>query len=354
LGAKALHTAIAGKFVFSLGDFNMRDFFVLFAFGLFFSGCGGSSDSQAGKELDGIRTIAVIPKGTSHAFWKSVHEGARQAGEEYGVRVLWDGPQRETEIDRQRAILENMLNQDAVGVAIAPLDEQGMARPIQQVIRRGIPVVIFDSDVNAEGYVSFVATDNEAGGGLAGQRMNTVLRERGVESAGIMVLRYAEGSGSTLRRENGFINQVNDSGHKIEAQQFTDGTPEGALTVASNMLSGLVEDGKLSVQGIFASNESTSVGLLRALDRLARSGVDISEVVVVGFDSSPDLLSALESGMFDALVVQNPRRMGYLAVQTLVKHLDGINVEPAIDTGAELITRENLDTPNIRMLIGRE
>lgn len=320
------------------------------------SGCGRDPEPQAHVEsqAERARTIAVIPKGTSHAFWKSVEDGARQAGEEFGVTILWDGPQRETEIDRQRAILENMLNQDADAVAIAPLDEQGMARPIQNVIRRGVPVVIFDSNVNAEGYVSFVATDNEVGGGLGGLRMNAILKERGVDAADIMVLRYAEGSGSTLRREKGFVDRVSDAGHNIVAQQFTDGTPEGALSVASNMLSGLVEDGKLTVQGIFASNESTSMGLLRALDRLARTGVDLSETVVVGFDSSPDLVAALESGVFDALVVQNPKRMGYLAVQTLVAHLDGESVETSIDTGAELVVKESLVTPMIRELLGLE
>lgn len=328
----------------------MRNLMLMMMLAVVLNGCGNRTETEGGS--GGVRKIAVIPKGTSHAFWKSVEAGARQAGEEFGVEILWDGPQKETEIDRQRAILENMLNQDAAAVAIAPLDEQGMARPIQNVIRQGVPVVIFDSNVDAEGYVSFVATDNEVGGGLGGLRMNAVLAERGVEAAQIMVLRYSEGSGSTLRREKGFVDRVTEAGHTVVAEQFTDGTPEGALTVASNMLAGLVSEGRLTVQGIFASNESTSVGLLRALERLGRTGVDVSGTVVVGFDSSPDLVAALESGAFDALVVQNPKRMGYLAVQTLVAHLDGEPVEAAIDTGAELVVKESLATPMIRELLG--
>jgi len=292
--------------------------------------------------VDRTPTIAVIPKGTSHAFWKSVEAGARDAGREFGVDILWDGPQRETEIDRQRAILESMIHQGADAVAIAPLDEQGMARPIQNVIRAGTPVVIFDSNVAAEGYLSFVATDNEVGGGLAGLRMNARLADLGITAARLVMLRYAEGSGSTLRREKGFTERVTEAGHTLVAQQFTDGTPEGALTVATNMLAGLVEDGKLNVHGIFASNESTSIGLLRALDRLGRTGVDVSGTVVIGFDSSSDLVAALEQGRFDALVVQNPRRMGYLAVKTLVEHLNGEAVAAQIDTGAELIVKDML------------
>lgn len=317
-------------------------------FALWLSACG------SGENLDvaSRRRIAVIPKGTSHAFWQAVEVGARDAAIEHGVDILWDGPQTETEIDRQRAILENMLNQDAVAVAIAPLDEQGMARPIENVIRRGVPVVIFDSDVNAEGYISFVATDNEAGGGLAGQRMAARLGQRGVEGGRLMVLRYAEGSGSTLRREQGFTDAVTEAGHQVVAQQFTDGTPEGALTVATNMLSGYVDDGRLQLDGIFASNESTSMGLLRALGRLSRSGVDVSETTIIGFDSSIELADALETGLFDALVVQNPRRMGFLAVDTLVRHMDGEDVEPLIDTGAELVLQEDLTDAGVRALLG--
>lgn len=314
-------------------------------------GCGGRESADSGGDE---RVIAVIPKGTSHAFWKSVEAGAREAGAEFGVRILWDGPQLETEIDRQRAILESMINQDADAVAIAPLDEQGMARAVQRVIQQGIPVVIFDSNVNAEGFLSFVATDNEAGGGLGGARMNAQLAEAGVDTARLMMLRYSEGSGSTLRREKGFSDAVTAAGHEIVAQQFTDGTPEGALTVASNMLTGLVADGRLTVHGIFASNESTSIGLLRALDRLARTGVDVSDTVVIGFDSGPELVSAVEQGAFDALVVQNPRRMGYLAVETLVRHLDGEDVDGVIDTGAVLVHAGNLAEDEIQALVAPE
>jgi ribose transport system substrate-binding protein len=296
--------------------------------------------------------IAVIPKGTSHAFWKAVEAGAREAGSDFDVEILWDGPQKETEIDRQRAILEGMVNLGAAGIAIAPLDEKGMARPIESVIRKKIPVVIFDSNVDAQGYLGFVATDNEQAGRLAGQRM--VERLGGKAGARLVVLRYAEGSGSTLRREKGFIDAVTAAGHQVVAQQYTDGTPEGAQTVAVNMLAGLVENGVLKADGIFASNESTSVGMLRALDRMGKSGVDVAKTPFVGFDSGADLVDGLRDGRIDALVVQNPRRMGYLAVETLVKHLRGDTVAATIDTGAEVVTRERLDVPAIRALVGLE
>jgi len=311
------------------------------------AGCGGGSSTEEGK--DSTVKVAVIPKGTSHAFWKSVEAGARKAGEAYGVEILWDGPQKETETVRQRGILESMVNVGAAGIAIAPLDENAMAPPIQRVIDQEIPVVIFDSNVNAKGFVSFVATDNEEGGRIAGRRMVEKLGE--TQNAKLMIVKYGEGSGSTLRREKGFREIVTDAGHDIVAEQFTDGTPEGALSVATNMMTGLVSEGTLQLDGIFASNESTAMGLLRALDRLSNSGVDVSGTNVIGFDSSPDLVKAIESGLFDGVVVQNPERMGYLAVESVVKTLNGEEVEEVQDTGAKLVTKEGLADPELRKLV---
>ncbi len=300
---------------------------------LLISACGKKPEADAESTK-----IAVIPKGTSHAFWKSVEAGARKAGEQHDVEILWDGPQKETEIDRQRSILESMIQRGAAAVAIAPLDEKGMSRPIQSVIDSEVPVVIFDSNVDAKGFLSFVATDNEQGGRMAGERMLASLD--GKEGATLLIVKYAEGSGSTLRREKGFRDAVTDAGHRIVDEQFTDGTPEGALSVASNMLTPLVKDGKLEVDGIFASNESTAMGLLRAAQRLNSSGVDVSGTVFIGFDSSPDLEAAIESGLFDALVVQDPERMGFLAVESLVKALAGEELPEIQDTGARLIIKE--------------
>jgi len=314
---------------------------------LLLAGCGGEKPTAEGEEAK--LKVAVIPKGTSHAFWKSVETGAREAGEQYGVEVMWDGPQKETETVRQRGILESMVNLGAAGVAIAPLDENAMAPPIKRVIDQGLPVVVFDSNVNAEGFVSFVATDNEEGGRIAGRRM--VEKLEGREGAKLMIVKYGEGSGSTLRREKGFREIVTEAGHTVVAEQFTDGTPEGALSVATNMMTGLVSDGALQLDGIFASNESTAMGLLRALSRLSNSGVDVSGTVVIGFDSSPDLVKAIESGLYDAVVVQNPERMGFLAVESLVKTLKGEEVAAVQDTGAKLVTKEGLEDPELRKLV---
>ncbi len=296
--------------------------------------------------------IGVIPKGTSHAFWKAVEAGAREAGDDFEVDIHWDGPGTESGIARQRAILEGMVHLGVAAIAIAPLDELGMARSIESVIRMKIPVVVFDSNVEAQGSVSYVSTDNEQGGRLAGQRM--VERLGGITPARLVILRHQDGGGITLRREKGFTDVVTAAGHRIVAQQHTDGTPGGAQTVAVNMLASLVENGALKADGIFASSESSSVGMLRALERMEKSGVDVSSVAFIGFDGGTDLVAGLREGRMDSLVVQNPRRMGYLVVESLAKHLRGENVEAAMGIGAELVTRDSLDVPMIRVLIGLE
>ena len=319
------------------------------------AGCGErgstpSAESTGDGASGGYRyTLAVIPKGTMHEFWKTVEIGARQAGKDLNVEIKWDGPTAETEHDRQQAILDAMVNTGVNGVAIAPTDQQALKRPVERVIDRGIPVVVFDSNLNTDRYVSFVATDNKKGGTLAGRKLVELM---GAAGGKVILLRYTEGSGSTLNREQGFLEAVTKQGGiEVVDKQFTDGSTAGALTVATNMLSRLVENNELPVEGIFASNLPTSLGMLDALDRLRKQGVKV-HAKFVGFDSSKKLVNGLKAGQIDALVVQNPKRMGYLAVQTLVDHLEGKPVEKFVDTGVEVVTKSRLSEPAIRDLVG--
>lgn len=320
-------------------------------------GCSASQDARPGRGPSGSPkerklTLAVIPKGTVHEFWKTVEQGVRQAASELEIDVKWEGPTNETEHDRQRSIVDNMVSLDVDGIALAPTDEKALVRPVKAATAQGIPVLIYDSELSAEqgkDYVSFVASDNEKGGRMAGEHMIQLLGSGGGR---VIVLRYTEGSGSTLRREKGFLDTVQNAANiQVVDQQYTDGSTAGAQTTATNMLNRLVADGQLQLDGIFASNLATSLGMQSALDRLIKQGTKVS-VKFIGFDASDKLLRGLEDGRLDALVVQNPRRMGYLAVETLVRHIRGESIQPYIDTGLELVTRDNLREPETRALLG--
>lgn len=291
-------------------------------------------------------TIAVIPKGTTHEFWKSIHAGALKAGKELDVDVLWKGPLREDDREEQIKVVEDMITRGVSGIVLAPLDDTALRLPVRNAVRSGIPVVIIDSDLKSQDHVSFVATDNFKGGKLGGEHLAKLLGGKGK----VVMLRYQEGSASTMNREQGFLDamKTHPDIQLVSANQYGGATTETAYKASENLLAPLkTAEGKLTIDGIFCPNESTTFGMLRAL----QDGGLAKKVKFVGFDASAKLVEALKKGEIDALVVQNPMRMGYLGVKTMVEHLQGNKVEKRVDTGVALVTAENMSEPEIKDVI---
>jgi ribose transport system substrate-binding protein len=295
---------------------------------------------------DGGVTVAVIPKGTSHVFWQSIHAGAEKAAQELGVSVAWRGPLREDDRESQVTEVENAVARGVAGIALAPLDESALVAPVSSAMKRRIPVVIFDSGLKGDDYVSFVATDNDAGGRLAGEHLIKLLNGRGR----VVLLRYAEGHDSTTRREAGFLTAVRQAPavEIVSANQYGGADVEGAYKRAEALLSSLKSaDGRLAVDGIFCPNESVTFAMLRVLQDNGWAG----HVRFIGFDASDNLVAGLRAGHIDGLVVQDPVRMGYLGVKTLVAHIRGEKVERRIDTGVQLVTPDRMDLPDVKELL---
>ncbi|HEX9614978.1 MAG TPA: substrate-binding domain-containing protein [Bacteroidota bacterium] len=288
--------------------------------------------------------FAVIPKGTTHIFWKSVEAGAVRAGKEFGVTIVWKGPVKENDRGQQIAIVEQFVNEGVSGIILAPLDQVALVRPVRMAGRKKIPVVIFDSALNGEvgqDYVSYVATDNRKGGSLGGQKLVELLQGKGK----VLLLRYMVGSASTVEREEGFLKALGTAKGiiLIAENRYAGATAGEAKTATMNMIDKLKE-----ADGIFCPNESSTFGMLLSLRQNNLAG----KVKFVGFDTSPPLIEALRNGEIDALVAQDPTQMGYRAVEILVKHVQGKPVAPMVDTGVRLITRENLNDPEIVKLLG--
>ena len=295
---------------------------------------------------DSALTVAVIPKGTSHVFWQSIHGGAEKAAQELGVSVVWRGPLREDDRESQVTEVENAVARGVAGIALAPLDESALVAPVSSAMKRRIPVVIFDSGLKGDDYVSFVATDNDAGGRLAGEHLVKLLNGRGR----VVLLRYAEGHDSTTRREEGFLTAVRQAPavEIVSANQYGGADVEGAYKRAEALLSSLkTADGRLAVDGIFCPNESVSFAMLRVLQDNGWAG----HVRFIGFDASDNLVQGLRAGHIDGLVVQDPVKMGYLGVKTLVSHIRGEKVERRIDTGVQLVTPDRMDLPDVKELL---
>lgn len=317
--------------------------FVLFSFVIGSLSCTNAEAPTAKKKL----TIAVIPKGTTHEFWKSIHAGSNKAAQELTVQgneveVIWKGPLREDDREQQIQVVEGFAAQGVDGIVLAPLDNRALVRPVADARRAGVPTVIIDSGLESEEIVSFVATDNRKGGSLAADLMGQLLNGKGK----VLVLRYAEGSASTTEREEGFIEQIKQKFPEIElisTDQYAGATRDTAKRASENLLNRFADD----MQGIFTPNESSTAGMLLALEDIGKAG----KVSFVGFDTSQRFIDALNANRLHGIVVQNPFNMGYLGVRTMVDSLLGKPVNKKIDTGVMLVTKDNMGSPEVQALL---
>lgn len=326
--------------LFNLAIRNVR--WLLATLCLIAVGCT-SSESTTDTNEPAKRRIAVIPKSTSHMFWNAVEAGAKKAGEELGVEIIWKAPIKESDRAGQIQLVQQLAADNIDGMVLAPLDSKALVGPVSAASSSGIPVVIIDSGLEAKqgkDFVSFVATDNQLGGRLGGEKMVELLGGKGK----VVLLRYMAGSASTANREAGFLEAIASATdiEVISDNRYAGTTAGEAQVSALNMI-----DVLKSADGIFCPNESSTDGMLQAL---RKEGVT-SDIVFVGFDASTPLVEALRQGEIQALVVQNPYKMGYEGVKTVVAHLDGNAVDPLIDTGVAVVTRENMDDPEIKPLL---
>lgn len=299
------------------------------------SACRRAGDGGGSK-----RVIAVIPKGVAHFFWQSVHAGAEAAAKESNVEVVWKGPAQETDYSGQINIVEDAINRRVDGIVLAPTHRDSLVPVVERAQRDGIPVAIFDSGIGTDKYVSYVATDNRQGGAQAAERLAAKLGGKGR----VAILGVKAGSVSTDEREQGFQETIRQKypGIEIVAFQYGESDRARSLDRAADILTAHPD-----LDAFFASNESSTVGAVQAIKQKGLAG----KVVLVGFDSSPNLVEDLKAGAIDSLVLQNPYKMGYEAVKAMVAKLDGQSPPRQVDTGVKLLTKENLETPEMQQLL---
>ena len=279
-----------------------------------------------------------------------VHAGAIKAEREINsngpqkIKIIWKGPLKEDDTEQQIILVRNFVLQGVDGIVLAPLDKTALVTPVREATSRKIPVVIFDSGLDAEvgkDFAAYVATDNYKGGVLGAKRLGEVLGGKGK----VILLRYQVGSESTMQRENGFLDTMEKEFPGIElisTDQRAGATEEQAYQKSQNLLT-LFKD---EVDGIFCPNESAAAGMLGALRQAGLNG----KVRFVGFDASEKLVGALSKGDIDGLVLQNPINMAYLGVKSIVDKINGGKLEPYVDTGVQVATPENMNTPQMKEL----
>jgi ribose transport system substrate-binding protein len=318
----------------------MRGLSVIFVLCLLL-GCHRADDSTKGF------TIAVIPQGSTHEYWKSIHAGAAKAAQELDangvkVNIIWKAPLREDDREQQTQVVEGFISQNVSGIVLAPFDSHALVRPVEEAAAAGIPTLVVDSGLDSQKIISFVATDNKKGGALAADQMGKLLNGKGK----VLLLRYQEGVASTSAREDGFVEKLKSAYPGIElisSNQFAGPTRETAKQASENLLTRYAGQ----IQGVFTPNESSTAGMLLALQDINRAG----KVAFIGFDVSDAFIDAMRKQQLQGIVVQNPFRMGDLGVRTMVEYLQNKPVATRIDTGVMLVTPDNMDSAEAQQLL---
>jgi ribose transport system substrate-binding protein len=302
-----------------------------------------NSSAAAGKKIH----LAFIPKGMENVYWKSVKLGLDDAQKEaqaqgINVQIDWKGPPSEDDRAEQIAVVEDFVGQGIDGLILAPMDADALVSPVEKATKAKIPVVIVDSALNYDKIASFVATDNKAAGAQAAEALAKLLNDKG----NVLMMRFKPGSASTAYREDAFLEVMKKYPDikVLSSDQYGGASRESSQDKGTNLLNSFKAQG---VDGIFTPNEPTTNGMMLALEGAGLIG----KVKFVGFDGGSANMDGLKKGEINALVLQDPYKMGYLGVKTMLGLLDGKTIDPRIDTGTVLISKENLDTPAVKDLL---
>ena len=298
--------------------------------------CGEKGTAEKGKDGKAKLTFAVIPKADVFTFWPTVRKGAEAACKELGIEMVWRGAKNEISFSDEIEIVEAMIDRGVDGIVLAPQSDTALVEVVEKAVGENVPVVIIDSGLKSDKYVAFVATDNYQGGVLGAERLATVIGERGK----VALIKNIPGSASTEQREKGFretIAKFKDI--QLVDEQYAMGTPTKANEVVTTIL-GKHRD----LAGIFTANEPGAIGALNAVLNEGLTG----KVKIVGFDASPTLIKGIAEGTLDSTIVQDPFGMGNLGVRTLYAHLQGKKVEKRVPTALKLVTKDNLNTPEVQ------
>jgi len=297
-------------------------------------GTGGGGGSSAFK-------IAVIPKGTAHSFWQTVKAGAEAAAAEENAQIIWVGPAKENDITDQINVLQNQANSKVDGIVLAATDSNALVQPVKEIMARGIPVVTIDSGLaDKDASLCYIATDNVEGGRQAAHALARLIGEKGK----VGLLPFLKGAASSDEREKGFLEAIRQyPGIQVVSTLYTDSDVAKAKDQADNMLTAHPD-----IVGIFAANEPNGIGAAQALRQRGLAG----KVKLVAYDCSEQELEALKEGVIQATVVQDPFRMGYLGVKTVLKAIRKQDIGPKyVDSGMKVVTKENLNDPEVQKLI---
>ena len=284
----------------------------------------------------GTVTIPVIVKDTTSPYWQIVFAGARQAGKDLGVNVPELGAQSESDISGEISILENAVSEKPAAVVIAPTEFKALGKPIDEAAKK-VPIIGINSAANSKAFTSFLTTDNEVGGKIAADGLAAAIAAKyGKAEGDVALITHLPGVGSLEARNKGFKEELAAKypGLKLVADKVSDGQATTGLNIMTDLITA-----NPNLRGAFADNLIQCEGAGQAVAENKKGDT----IKLVCFDADDKTIGFLKDGTVAALLLQDPYRMGYDGVKTVLAVSKGEKVPANVDTGANLITKANMD-----------
>jgi ribose transport system substrate-binding protein len=283
--------------------------------------------------------IPVISKGFQHQFWQAVKMGAEQAAKQYNVQISFEGPENESQVDKQMEMLQAALAKKPAALCFAALDSKAAVPLLQKAKDEKIPVVGFDSGVDSDIPVATAATDNLAAAGFAAKKMAELIGDAGE----VAVIVHDQTSRTGIDRRDGFLAEMkNHPNIKVVDVQYG-----GGDQLKSTDLAKAIIQAHPGLKGFFGANEGSIIGVLNAVKELNKAGA----IVVIGYDAGKQQKDAVRSGLEAGAVSQDPVGIGFKAVEAAVKAIKGEAVQKNIDTGFKWYDKTNIDSEEMKPLL---
>ncbi|WP_303968703.1 ABC transporter substrate-binding protein [Sporosarcina ureae] len=309
---------------------------------LLFAACSddGASGDGAGEIEEGKPYVAVVSKGFQHQFWQAVKQGAEEAAEEFDVSLTFEGPESESQVDKQVEMLQAALDKKPDAIGFAALDSKAASPLLKEADSKDIPIIAFDSGVDSDIPLATASTDNRAAAALAADKMAEAIGEEGK----VALIVHDQTSVTGTDRRDGFKEQIESKYPKIEIVDIQYGAGDH---LKSTDLAKAVMQAHPDLKGMFGSNEGSAIGVVNAVNELNKGG----KITIIGFDSGKQQLDAVKSGVMTGAVTQNPVGIGYETVKAAVEALDGKELEKVIDTGFYWYDKDNIDDEEIQAAV---
>lgn len=298
------------------------------------SGSSGESGTDSGKPY-----IAIISKGFQHQFWQAVKKGAEQAAEEFDVEITFEGPESESQVDKQMEMLRAVLDKNPDALGFAALDSQAAIPLLEEANEKKIPIVAFDSGVESDLPIATASTNSRAAAALAADKMAELIGGEGE----VAVVAHDQTSQTGIDRRDGFVDQIEEKYPDIKIVDIQYG---GGDHLKSTDAAKAIMQAHPNLKGIFGTNEGSAIGVVNAVSEVKKK-----DLVVIGFDSGKQQIDAINNGLMAGAITQNPIGIGYETVKAAVDALNGKEVSKEIDTGFFYYDKSNITDEEISAVL---